>query len=639
MSGAPKYDRLVTASQIFDVPPMTLLGWAEMTALWPGLETALARLDRLSEEIAQTKGCYIDNQIAEIGRVLDGVRPAPDAAQRIAALMAARFGAAWGEGRFAVRSAGGSEDLDGGSFAGVYHSVLNVEGAEAILHAAWTVWRSAYGEAALFARLSQGALGPGNPMSVILQVMVPADCAGVAFSTDPTGAATDIVVESVAGLGDRLVDGSAASDHRAIPRAALDAKEDTAHRVARLALALEEHLGQPVDIEWAMADDRLWLLQVRPVTGAGGPARRSAGPVLDWAELYGDDADRLDALGPLPEFARYFRAKRKRIYDFGRRNRLAASTALTIRANRLGLDTEAAGALIAAFTSDELVLDLNDNLRQVILPKADALDRIARMMTDPEEEHCFVLRDFVRGALGLISERLDDAVFVEWSADGLLAINRGTAHAATCRIAGDGQVTGQAPPLAPERLIQLHRATLSAQAEIGSIRIEWVAGAHGLLAVDFSDTGPEAARPTAQSDIVSHGYARAPLMHVAPDAALTAISVAASVSLNAIPEADEMGAWFGDLMVRVKAAGEPPIVVVDRPYAALAALIPHVAGFVFENASVLCHLAILLRERGLPAVQSPAHYRMAQTGHGVAELETRGAGLRLIDTPAEAPAP
>jgi phosphoenolpyruvate-protein kinase (PTS system EI component) len=40
----------------------------------------------------------------------------------------------------------------------------------------------------------------------------------------------------------------------------------------------------------------------------------------------------------------------------------------------------------------------------------------------------------------------------------------------------------------------------------------------------------------------------------------------------------------------------------------LAALIPYVGGFVFEQASMLCHLAILLRESQVPAVASPTLY-------------------------------
>ena len=61
----------------------------------------------------------------------------------------------------------------------------------------------------------------------------------------------------------------------------------------------------------------------------------------------------------------------------------------------------------------------------------------------------------------------------------------------------------------------------------------------------------------------------------------------------------------------IRAHAGPVIVVSPRPYAALAPLLPYAAGFVFEQASTLCHLAILLREHGVPAIESEALYRQA----------------------------
>jgi pyruvate,water dikinase len=177
--------------------------------------------------------------------------------------------AALGAGPVAVRSSGVAEDLPDASFAGQYDTVLNVEGADAVLRAARACVASVNG-----ARVE--AYGRDvRPMAVLVQRMVHAEVAGVAFSANPlTGNRTEATVSAVRGLGDQLVDGSSDADewvvngHKAVavaqPHAVLDA--DLATRVADLARRAEATRGAPQDIEWAVEQGRLWLLQSRPIT-------------------------------------------------------------------------------------------------------------------------------------------------------------------------------------------------------------------------------------------------------------------------------------------------------------------------------------------------------------------------------------
>jgi hypothetical protein len=106
---------------------------------------------------------------------------------------------------------------------------------------------------------------------------VPADTAGVAFSADPVSGRRDrIVVSATLGLGDKLVAGEVdgttwwlSRDARVVERRgeAVLPDEEVA-RVAELALAVDRAFGGPQDIEWALADGRLHLLQARPITSA-----------------------------------------------------------------------------------------------------------------------------------------------------------------------------------------------------------------------------------------------------------------------------------------------------------------------------------------------------------------------------------
>jgi len=190
----------------------------------------------------------------------------------VAAAIAAATGRLGG-GPLAVRSSGVDEDLPGASYAGQYESVLGVAAA-GLPAAVRRCWASAFAPHVAAYRRSRG-VGRGVGMAVLVQPMVTAEAAGVAFSADPvTGDRDTAVVNAVRGLADRLADGTASPDEwvvrgaaatcRAAPEGAIDA--ELAAEVAALARRVEARLGAPQDIEWALAGGELVLLQARPIT-------------------------------------------------------------------------------------------------------------------------------------------------------------------------------------------------------------------------------------------------------------------------------------------------------------------------------------------------------------------------------------
>lgn len=175
----------------------------------------------------------------------------------------------------AVRSSSTAEDLDETSFAGIYDTILAVQGAEAVLEAIRRVRGS--GSTALVAayRHERGPNDDAVAMAVLVQRMVEADAAGVAFTADPvTGDRATAIVSAVKGLGDRLVSGEAVPqewtvrDGRADLRRPADGAIDAeaARTIADLARRVEAQEGGPQDIEWAMAGRDIFLLQARPMT-------------------------------------------------------------------------------------------------------------------------------------------------------------------------------------------------------------------------------------------------------------------------------------------------------------------------------------------------------------------------------------
>jgi len=197
--------------------------------------------------------------------------------------------------RFAVRSSAAAEDLAGASFAGQYETVLDVgldELPRAVRHvvdSAASVRVSAYRRAHPQAAAADSS---ESGMAVLVQVMVAAEAAGVAFTANPlTGDRDEVVISAVLGLGERLVSGQASGDQwivrgeqarrTRVTEQAISA--DQARQVATLARRVQAHFGSPQDLEWAITNDPsgrdgadgveggLWLLQARPMTALPEP--------------------------------------------------------------------------------------------------------------------------------------------------------------------------------------------------------------------------------------------------------------------------------------------------------------------------------------------------------------------------------
>jgi phosphohistidine swiveling domain-containing protein len=192
--------------------------------------------------------------------------------------------------RFAVRSSAAAEDLPTVSYAGQYETSLDVPASdvpEAVL---------ACREAATSARVSayRGGLGGGSTaegFAVLVQPMVRAVAAGVAFTADPvTGNRDEVHVTAVRGLGEAVVSGMARGDEwRVRDRTAVAVRvtEDAitaadALAIARLAGRVQAIEGRPQDLEWALTANGsapgrgVVLLQSRPMTALPEPADWSA---------------------------------------------------------------------------------------------------------------------------------------------------------------------------------------------------------------------------------------------------------------------------------------------------------------------------------------------------------------------------
>ncbi|WP_461171489.1 PEP-utilizing enzyme [Arthrobacter sp. Z1-9] len=201
-----------------------------------------------------------------------------------------------GPGPYAVRSSAAAEDLPGASYAGMYESYLDVPG-EDLPSAVIRCFGSAdtrrvrmYQEslpptAAPCAEPNAGARNEARTnhgqMAVLVQQMVDAAAAGVAFTANPlTGARDETVISAVKGLGENLVGGSARGEEwlarggSVSPQhgAAAVLSKESATAVATMAGNVARHFGCPQDVEWAVdRSGRVLVVQARPMTAVPEP--------------------------------------------------------------------------------------------------------------------------------------------------------------------------------------------------------------------------------------------------------------------------------------------------------------------------------------------------------------------------------
>ncbi|MDS0282654.1 PEP/pyruvate-binding domain-containing protein [Haloarcula onubensis] len=184
------------------------------------------------------------------------------------------------DGPYAVRSSGTSEDSPDASFAGQYETTLGVAGGD-LAGAILACLASLFSDRAVAYRARNDLATAALSMAVVVQRVVDADVSGICFSADPlTGTRSVSVIDAGRGLGEAQVSGTATADTLRVDRTdgsvlayhvgadrtdpVLTDRDATA--LVRIAARIEDTLGRPQDVEWAIADGEIAVLQARPIT-------------------------------------------------------------------------------------------------------------------------------------------------------------------------------------------------------------------------------------------------------------------------------------------------------------------------------------------------------------------------------------
>ncbi len=211
---------------------------------------------------------------------------------------------------FAVRSSATHEDQEGASAAGMHTTQLNLMREDEVLEAIKACWASSFRPRVLsYLR----ALGEEVPVSVgiVIQAMVPAEVSGVLFTANPlTGDAGEVVINAAYGLGTGVVEGRVTPDTYRVDKTTGQLRDQIIGEKARqtlldrsggvrevgvapaererpalneqqllhlrdLASRVESHFGNARDVEWALVDQQVYVLQARPVVVASARGRGS----------------------------------------------------------------------------------------------------------------------------------------------------------------------------------------------------------------------------------------------------------------------------------------------------------------------------------------------------------------------------
>ena len=199
----------------------------------------------------------------------------------------------------AVRSSATAEDLDDASMAGQYETYLDLQGEQSVLDAVVKCWAS-INSPRVCAYLKEHDIPREHvAMAVVVQELIPAEKAGVLFTANPrTGSRNELLLEASWGLGETVVSGMVQPDTLILDRAtgalkscaiadkqiwiapgsgeSRDVPEDKRKigclnskevlELWKLGLKVMDHFDSPQDIEWAVAGERVYLLQSRSVT-------------------------------------------------------------------------------------------------------------------------------------------------------------------------------------------------------------------------------------------------------------------------------------------------------------------------------------------------------------------------------------
>ncbi len=200
----------------------------------------------------------------------------------------------------AIRSSATAEDLDENSFAGQQETYLNVRDISDVFDKIRACYASLWSDRAISYRLNENYEQKNLSIAVVVQQMVESEKSGVIFTTNPlNNSSNELYIDASFGLGESVVSGQVNADNYIISKsgeilsvnigdkkiqivysdkgtksiAIEEAKslsrvlsDEEIRDLLEIAIKIEEHYSCPMDIEWGIKDNKIYILQARKIT-------------------------------------------------------------------------------------------------------------------------------------------------------------------------------------------------------------------------------------------------------------------------------------------------------------------------------------------------------------------------------------
>lgn len=542
---------------------------------------------------------------------------------------------------YSVRSSSVYEDSEKQSAPGVFTTVLNVEDKD-LMNAVKQCWASNF--------TLQSTCYFGNElhafddikMGVIIQSMIKGKTSGILFTVNPVNYADEMIVEMTYGEGDKLTDGDEVGKKIVISNEeSTDSHSDFIKNLVQVAKKIKYIYGIELDIEWVYNNSCLYILQVRPISTVSSK-KNFKHQIYSISEI-----DKMDATNSGLE------KKIKRWCEKKRRFNLACDKERIRRLKWYFVQNfdqslyKNLEDIISKINGDYVSIALNDTLSDIVVKKDEILSKVIQYSKINEMNNIISIKEIPVNLISLISNiGKDNAVYIE-VIDGIMkGLKTGELKSSKYELDFNNAITYKKEihnklcyqiqfPDGEITLVENHitkyknitdylvkianySRKLAKRGQIGAI--EWWICDNELYATDISlnESILNSMEDESQSYYVSQGDIEGYAVFLNEDDidVLGKIAYGNAISVDCIDDSVNRLGIYKELRKKLSDMKEKGNVIlcVKRPIIGIAPILDLVDGVVFEEASILCHLSVMLREKGIPAISVMKQFHNIKNG-------------------------
>ncbi len=532
----------------------------------------------------------------------------------------------------AVRSSSSYEDSMTSAYAGTFSTELYITNKEQLIQAIKNVWASGFSEVVLYNHLASSLI-LGIP--VIIQQMTTCQYHGVLFTKNPANETAQEMLLELSTEVKGIVEGSTPFLRKTLPATGDLSSDDNWNGLEKellklrdFALQLVEKAQTEVDLELGIEQDKLIILQCRPISTLLRPA--------DYWIVEQDDAEKcakIDLAQCASLYRRYVGKQllfRRVVRDLGfdlyrqiyvvyrkdkYREQIITDISKWMRTHQIIIDFGSHKSSIKC-TLDELA----QILRQYNVEQLDDLIcvRIGEMIVAELSGYSSVVQDdkvlveYVPGRMGRLRGGNSDATRVLMEKDEVSYLNN-PVHKYIDSVDADGnrckiEYNKLAPPLTDNQIASIAMFTREVSAHFNNARLEWYYSGDVLFGKDISIEEADLVYTSKTVNILSNGAAYGKCVHLTDVQVFDYLADQYDISLVPHSELEEQvynDNLYQEIVGKLREIGQPIIVLAPRPSLGHMLIADYVSGFVFKQGAVLSHVGICLREKGVPALIDP----------------------------------